>query len=78
VEEWKDQAMTNEQQKAIQYACADLLGSLEARNNGRTDEHDWVGHVKTINRLINAYPFLSNFSMRVNALNAKTEFKNYL
>jgi hypothetical protein len=78
VEEWKDQAMTNEQQKAIQYACADLLGALEGRNNGRTDEHDWVGHVKTINRLINAYPFLSNFSMRVNALNAKTEFKNYL
>ena len=70
--------MTNEQQKAIQYACADLLGSLEARNNVRMDDHDWSGHIKTINRLINAYPFLSNFSMRVNALNEKREFKNYL
>jgi len=78
VEEGKDQAMTNEQQKAIQYACADLLSSLEARNNVRMDDHDWGGHIKTINRLINAYPFLSNFSMRVNALNEKREFKNYL
>ena len=42
------------------------------------DDHDWGGHIKTINRLINVYPFLSNFSMRVNSLNAKKEFKNYL
>lgn len=50
------------QMLALRCACADLIGSLQARNQNDVELHDWNAHSQTINDLINAFDFLSEFS----------------
>lgn len=46
----------------IRCACADLIGSLQARNQMDIEAHDWKAHSLTIEELINAFEFLSDFA----------------
>lgn len=50
------------QMLALRCACADLIGSLQARNQNDVELHDWKAHSQTINDLINAFDCLSDFS----------------
>jgi len=60
--------MSKDQQLTLRCACADLIGAMEARNSGNMEAHDWNAHVITINELIKAYPFLTDFKAQLNNL----------
>jgi len=54
--------MNDKQMLLIRCACADLIGSLQARNQMDIEAHDWRAHSLTIEELINAFEFLSDFA----------------
>lgn len=54
--------MNEEQILAIRCACADLIGSLQARNQTDIEVHDWKAHELSIDELINTFDFLSDFA----------------
>lgn len=52
--------MDDKQKIAIKTALADLIGSLQAKNNLDFFSHDWKGHLESINDLMEAFPELTN------------------
>ena len=54
--------MTEEQQKAIEYAYADLCGALQARNQQDIECHDWEAHKESILELEQEFDFINPVS----------------
>jgi len=52
--------MDDKQKLAIKTALADLIGSLQAKNDLDFFVHDWKGHLQSINDLVEAFPELTN------------------
>jgi hypothetical protein len=52
--------MDDKQKIAIKTALADLISSLQAKNNLDFFSHDWKGHLESINDLMEAFPELTN------------------
>lgn len=52
--------MDDKQKIAIKTALADLIGSLQAKNDLDFFSHDWKGHLQSINDLVEAFPELTN------------------
>lgn len=50
--------MTEQQILAIKCAYADLVGALQARNQGDPNAHDWEEHLTTIIDLENLFEFI--------------------
>lgn len=51
--------MNDKQKLAIKTALADLIGSLQAKNDLDFFVHDWKGHLQSINDLVEAFPELT-------------------
>jgi hypothetical protein len=60
--------MSREQQIAIRLACDDLIKAMQARNQNQIEQHDWNGHVLTINQLIKTFPFLNEYKSKLHQL----------
>lgn len=52
--------MNDKQKLAIRTALADLIDSLQAKNDLNFFVHDWEGHLQSINDLVEAFPDLTN------------------
>lgn len=48
--------ISEEQALAIRCACADLIGALEAYEQGDIHIHDWKAHALSIQELTDAFP----------------------
>ena len=51
--------LTRKQQDAVKCAYLDLVGALQARNQGDVEVHDWRSHLLTIEELEEAFDFIS-------------------
>lgn len=65
--------LNDKQMLALRCACADLIGAMQARNQNDVEVHDWKAHSLTIDELIEAFDFLSEFSRAANTANAAYE-----
>ena len=54
----KNKTMTDKQKSAIHYAISDLVGAVQAYNQGNYHLHDWEAHIKTIEDLKQEFDFL--------------------
>ena len=50
--------LSKQQEVAIKCAIADLIGSMQAKNNLGFHSHDWKAHRTTIDELADAFPEL--------------------
>jgi hypothetical protein len=50
--------LSKQQEVAIKCAIADLIGSMQAKNNLDFHSHDWKAHRNTIDELADAFPEL--------------------
>jgi len=50
--------LNQEQINAIRCAFADLIGALQAYEQGNSNIHDWESHKLTIEELESAFPFI--------------------
>jgi hypothetical protein len=50
--------MNEEQIAAIKCAYADLVGALQAREQGDVEVHDWKAHRQTIDELEQKFSFI--------------------
>ena len=50
--------MTDTQKLAVRCAYADLLGALQAFEQGDLQAHDWTAHQQTLDDLLAAFPGL--------------------
>jgi hypothetical protein len=50
--------LSKQQEVAIKCAIADLIGSMQAKNNLDFQSHDWKAHRNTIDELADAFPEL--------------------
>ena len=51
--------LSKQQEVAIKCAIADLIGSMQAKNNLDFHSHDWKAHLQSINDLMEAFPELT-------------------
>lgn len=50
--------LSKQQEVAIKCAIADLIGSLQAKNDLDFFSHDWEAHLETISDIADAFPEL--------------------
>lgn len=50
--------LSKQQEVAIKCAIADLIGSLQAKNDLDFFSHDWEAHLETISDIVDAFPEL--------------------
>lgn len=50
--------MTKEQIQVIKCAYADLVGALQAKEQGNMQAHDWKAHLETIRELEASFQFI--------------------
>ncbi len=61
--------MTLFQQQAVRCAIVDLIGSLREWQQGDARQHDWRGHLQTIEDLAAVFPSLgSEFNNEIDTL----------
>ena len=62
--------MTKQQKVAIKCAIADLIGSMQSKNNLDFGSHDWKAHRHTIDELTDAFPELCvDYKAQISELN---------
>ena len=54
----KNKTMTDKQKTAIRCAFADLIGAVQAYNQGDYHLHDWEAHITSIEDLKQEFDFL--------------------
>ena len=61
--------MTLLQQQAVRCALVDMIGSLREWQQGDVRQHDWRGHLRTIEDLAAVFPSLgSEFNNEIDTL----------